>query len=199
MKLMLIRHGLTEALKKKLYYGATDVPVSEEGFEMLRKLRKTHVYPKAECYYTSGMLRAEQTFELLFGDIPHTAVPGLSEMNFGDFEMKSYEELKHDEAYQRWISGDNMTNFCPNGESYFSFAQRVEKAIRPIIEAGRDALVVCHGGVISSIMTVLFGGADNPYIYVPEAGYGYQIDFNEGLAPSYKELPEPQSPDPLVF
>lgn len=37
-------------------------------------------------------------------------------MNFGDFEMKSYQELKDTAAYQAWIT-DVEHNVCPNGES----------------------------------------------------------------------------------
>ena len=36
---------------------------------------------------------------------------------FWHFEMRTYEELKQDAAYQRWICGNIEEHVCPNGES----------------------------------------------------------------------------------
>ena len=72
MKLILIRHGLTEGNLKKLYYGSTDLPLAEAGIQALRE--KPPVVPEVRHYSTSGMLRTEQTFRILFGDRPHVCV-----------------------------------------------------------------------------------------------------------------------------
>ena len=37
-KICLIRHGITEGNQKRLYYGSSDIPLAEEGIEMLRSL-----------------------------------------------------------------------------------------------------------------------------------------------------------------
>ena len=39
-KVCLIRHGATAANEKRLYYGATDLSVSENGRKELEKLRE---------------------------------------------------------------------------------------------------------------------------------------------------------------
>ena len=44
-KLHLIRHGQTEGNQKGLFVGRTDMPVSEEGFDELSRLRDTYEYP----------------------------------------------------------------------------------------------------------------------------------------------------------
>ena len=41
-KLHLIRHGQTEGNQKGLFVGRTDMPVSEEGFDELSRLRDTY-------------------------------------------------------------------------------------------------------------------------------------------------------------
>ena len=92
MKLTLLRHGDTAGSRDDLYYGAADIPVLPDSLEMLAERAKTGVYPTAARYYTSGLLRTEQTIRALYGDVAHTQLPGLREMDFGDFEMKSYEE-----------------------------------------------------------------------------------------------------------
>ena len=72
-KICLIRHGITEGNQTRLYYGSSDIPLAEEGVAMLRELAAQEIYPDdadAECY-TSGMLRTEQTFSLIYGDREH--------------------------------------------------------------------------------------------------------------------------------
>lgn len=117
MKLTLLRHGDTAGSRDDLYYGAAAYPQSwPDSLEMLAQRAKTGVYPTAARYYTSGLLRTEQTIRALYGDVPHTQLPGLREMDFGDFEMKSYAELKDDPAFQTWCQ-DAEHNACPHGES----------------------------------------------------------------------------------
>ena len=105
MKLTLLRHGDTAGSRDDLYYGAADIPVLPDSLETLAQRAKTGVYPTAARYYTSGLLRTEQTLRALYGDVAHTQLPGLREMDFGDFEMKSYAELKDDPAFQAWCEG----------------------------------------------------------------------------------------------
>ena len=45
------------------------------------------------------MRRCEETLEILYGVLPHECVPAFREMDFGAFELRSYEEMKDDSAY----------------------------------------------------------------------------------------------------
>lgn len=90
MKLTLIRHGETEGSRRDLYYGAADIPVLPESLKALEEKAKAGVYPTAGHYCISGMLRTVQTLRALYGDVPYTVLPGLREMDFGDFEMRAY-------------------------------------------------------------------------------------------------------------
>mgnify|MGYP000755091817 FL=1 len=64
-KIHLLRHGLTRANLEGRYIGRTDLPLCPEGRAQLEKLRDTCEYPWAERVYTSPLLRARQTAELL--------------------------------------------------------------------------------------------------------------------------------------
>ena len=110
MILTLIRHGQTEGSINELYYGAADIPVLPESLAELHE--NAARYPTAKRYFTSGMLRTEQTIRAIYGDVPHTALPGLREMDFGDFEMRSYDQLKDDPAFRHWIT-DSEHLPCP--------------------------------------------------------------------------------------
>ena len=134
MKLTLLRHGETDGSRRDLYYGAADIPALPESLAALHE--NAAAYPRAARYYTSGLLRTEQTLQALYGDVPHVQLPGLREMNFGDFEMKSYQELKDTAAYQAWIT-DVEHNVCPNGESAPQVLERNRAAIAQVLASGR--------------------------------------------------------------
>ena len=94
-------------------------------------------------------------------------------MDFGIFEMHSYEELKDTPDYQAWITGDNEANIPPNGESGKQMRARVLEAF---LEIHEDTCIITHGGVISAIMEHLFPEeTKNRYAWQPKPGYGYVI------------------------
>lgn len=187
MKLTLIRHGLTDALEQHLYYGASDVPLNEKGVAGLRLLREKLSYPQSGCMYTSGMLRTEQTFEVIYGKREHGVIQGMREMDFGIFEMKSYEMLKDEPLYQQWISGDFRSNIAPGGESLQILYDRCSAEADKLVRKGEDAVIVCHGGPIAAVMRRYFGG-DDLYAFIPDPGRGYTLEFEQGKVLSYNKL-----------
>lgn len=187
-KVILIRHGATEANERSLYCGSTDLPLSRKGREELERLKQSSVYPSAEgmTVYTSGMRRTEETLSLLYGSPEHRAVPDFSEMDFGSFEMKGYEELKSDPAYIAWCSGENEKNRCPGGESGEETVRRVLTQWRKL---DGDFLLVCHGGTIAAIMAELFPGeGKNRYEWQPKNGRGYLLTL-DGESRHYESIP----------
>lgn len=189
-RLYLLRHGLTRGNLEHLYYGSTDLPLCEEGLRQLAALRKQGGYPGPDglLAVTSGMLRTEQTLAALYGDIPHERWPELCEMDFGAFEMHSYDELKDRADYQSWLSGDMAENHTPGGESEREVHARVLGSLARLQAQERDVLAVVHGGTIVHIMQTLFSDAGkNRYEWQPEPGFGYEIDMNHL---KYRIIPE---------
>lgn len=184
MKLFLLRHGLTEANERHLYYGRTDLPLSEAGRAALRACAAP---PAVVRYFTSGLLRTEQTLEILCGSVPHTVLPGLREMDFGTFEMKSYMELKGNPDFQRWCEGDNEANRCPGGESANEVTQRALAALSPVLADGLDTLCVTHGGVIAGVLAHWFGG--NRFDWTPQPGCGYCVEAENGAPRTVSPFP----------
>ncbi|MGE4352784.1 MAG: histidine phosphatase family protein [Oscillospiraceae bacterium] len=195
MIIHLIRHGETEATENKLYYGATDLPISEGGRERLNVLRLAGGYPeirKGLHVYTSGMRRTDETLSLLYGDVPHDVLPGLREMDFGAFEMHSYEELKQVPAYIEWISGDNLSNRCPGGESGAELKTRVIAVIAELLKIGEDCLIITHGGVIDCVMEHFFPEENkNRYDWQPKPGEGFSLTIDrEGGKVGRRAIPD---------
>ena len=190
MRIILIRHGKTEANEKWLYCGFTDLPLSESGRSVLAEQRETNSYPDIKGFdiYTSGLTRTNETLNILFGDVDYQTVPDLREMNFGEFEMKDYFALKDTEEYQRWY-GSSPDTKTPGGESNLEMQERVLKAFRDIMSKGRDALIVLHGGPISAIMTHLFPDEGKSRLdWQPDGGCGFEIIKETGQL-SYRPVP----------
>ena len=184
MKLTLLRHGETDGSRRDLYYGAADIPALPESLAALHE--NAAAYPRAARYYTSGLLRTEQTLEAIYGPVAHQQLPGLREMDFGDFEMRAYAgDLEHDPQFIVWCE-DSEHNMCPNGESAPQVLARNLAAIQPVIDAGEDAVCVIHGGVTSGLMMHWFGGTRYDYLLAP--GEGYQVSFNEKKPVSYSKI-----------
>ena len=170
MTIYLIRHGKTEANERHLYCGSTDLPLSDAGRAELEKLRYDI---KNVRFITSGMKRTNETLKILFGDVPYEVDPRFQEVDFGIFEMHSYDELKETPGYQAWLTGDNEANIPPNGENGLQMKERVLKAFSEIKE---DICIITHGGVIASIMEYLFPNeGKNRYQWQPKPGHGYVI------------------------
>lgn len=179
MTIYLIRHGKTEANEQHLYCGSTDLPLSHAGAEELKTLRYD---VKNVRFLTSGRKRTEETLKLLFGEVPYEAEPRFREVDFGAFEMHSYQELKDDPAYQTWLTGDNEANVPPGGESGEQMKRRVWEAFSELRE---DTVVITHGGVIAAIMERLFPEEHKSrYQWQPANGRGYVL--RDG---TYREIP----------
>ena len=189
----LFRHGITEGNIRRLYYGSTDIPLIEEGIDAIKTRREAGIYPDISGFkvITTNLKRTEQTlFEMYGREVPHLIDPRMREFSFGDFEMKSYEQLKDREDYQAWITGDNWRNICPNGESGEIMLERSLVAMEDYI--GKDCIIVCHGGVIAGLMLTWFPGdetAEHFYAWQPKPSEGYRIDFDDELKPVfYKKI-----------
>lgn len=181
MTIYLIRHGKTEANLAHLYCGSTDIGLSEQGKEELCKLKYTISGTK---YVTSGMKRTNETLRLLFGDVPFETEPRFREVDFGAFEMQSYQQLKDRPDYQQWISGSNEHNIPPQGESGQQMKDRVLQALAQVEDG---TVVITHGGVIAAIMEHLFPQeGKNRYQWQPQPGHGYAI-CDERYCPIPKE------------
>ena len=185
MTLYLIRHGKTHANEQHLYCGSTDLPLSEEGLAKLRtammRLHATANQPSESngaLFITSGMKRTNETLQALFGDVDYREEPRLREMDFGLFEMRSYEELKDDPLYQAWIAGDNHANLTPGGESGQMMLTRALEALHELDAfSEKDLVIVTHGGVIAAVMQHLFPREDkNRYEWQPACGHGYALE-----------------------
>ncbi len=201
-----IRHGITEGIVNKWYYGNVDLPLIDEGIKELNEFKAQGIYPdvkNASCY-TSGMLRANQTFEVIYGNSNYEVIDNLKEISFGDWECKTFEEIKALEGFELWVNDKSGTFTFPGGDSPLGFYERVSKGLDKLLEnhfklestcksnpSGGDAtsIAVCHGGVISVCMCQLLKEPkDTFWQWTPKPGRGYSVYLENGKAVDYKPL-----------
>lgn len=160
MEFILVRHGKTEYNERRQYCGALDPDLSDLGRQELEHSAiKTYLEERTpDMVFCSPMQRTLQTAAILLDgrDVPLVAVPELREIDFGDFEGRSYEEMKDDPAYTAWLD-TNCEGPIPGGDFPESFRDDVEVCFESLMETCRTerverALVVSHGGVLGTIL-----------------------------------------------
>lgn len=178
MELILLRHGTTEGNAKRQYVGSgLDQPLSPEGRALAERARA--VYPPVERVFASPMLRTRQTASIVYPEQEAELVPGLQETHFGIYEGKTYEELKDDPYYQKYISGDPDIP-CPGGESRREFAERCKAAFEALVKrlAAENvslAAVVIHGGTMMALMSAFVHSERSFYDWMPTNLGGFRV------------------------
>jgi broad specificity phosphatase PhoE len=184
----LIRHGNTIGTETGLFYGSTDLPLTEQGFEQLCEMALAGIYPdpSGASLYTTGMLRTEQTFKAIYGDAEHEAEPLLKEIDLGRFEMCEVKDILSNEYGRAWLKGEIEDPEFEGGDSLSGFTERIRRGIRKILERDRDcgierSIIVAHGGTIVYTMEEFFPGRfKDVWDWTPEPGSGYAVLFEDG-------------------
>lgn len=170
MKITLIRHGRTKGNTEKRYIGFTDESLCDTASLNLS-------YPKADTVISSDMRRALMSAEYIYPDKKITVCQKLRECNFGEFENKSYDDLKDNADYRKWIAGGGSTP-PPGGENNNHFKSRcMEGFYESLKSAGDSAVFVIHGGTIMAVMQTLFGGGF--YDYQIRCGGMFTFDYDK--------------------
>ena len=160
MEFILVRHGKTEYNERRQYCGALDPDLSDLGRQELEgsAIRAYLEEHTPDMVFCSPMRRTLQTAAILLDgrDVPLVAVPELREIDFGDFEGRSYKDMKDDPAYTAWLD-TNCEGPIPGGDFPDAFRDDVEVCFESLLETCRTerverALVVSHGGVLGTIL-----------------------------------------------
>ena len=180
-KLHLIRHGMTAGNLQGLYIGSgTDIPLCDEGRAQLAELKERFEYPQVDTVFSSPLLRAVETANILFPDAKHTfTVHDLREAGFGKFENKPVKELVHDEDFKKWITPGS--NYLPEGaEPTDQFHARCAECLMKLFEYMirmdvTEAACVTHGGVIMSMLSQRAVPTRHPEQWMADPGCGYTV------------------------
>jgi alpha-ribazole phosphatase len=163
MRLILIRHGETEWNATLRYQGHSDIPLNERGREQARITGARLARYDATALYTSDILRAVQTAELIGAAVklaPQT-LPDLREIDVGQWEGLTPEELyRRYPDHMREFERDPARTVRLGGESYAQLQARALNALNAIHAAHRSdetVLAVSHGGTIRALLCHVIG------------------------------------------
>jgi alpha-ribazole phosphatase len=175
-RLLLIRHAQPQADASGRCYGTLDIGLSARGLRQGRHLARTLDQVRLEAVYSSARQRALETASAI--GQPHGLTPiveeDLREIDFGDFEGRSYDEIaqSHPRLYRRWMEAPTQIEF-PNGESYTTLRTRVLTAVDTIRRRHENTItaVVAHGGAIRAVLSDCLGIPDERIFRIDQS-YG---------------------------
>ena len=201
-RIHLIRHGAISPTLNGRYIGTTDAPLSDKGRLELRRLDHELDYPYAKVVFSSPLKRCVESARILYPSIEPLVIDQLSECCFGEWENKTADELKGEEDFAKWLAGDSSVK-PPRGESNADFTRRIclmfENIVDGLIKTGTtDAVIITHGGVMSTLLAVYGLPQAKPFEWACDNGYGYSLRVTpmlwqrDKVAEVYDRIPKPK-------
>ncbi|MBU3143502.1 alpha-ribazole phosphatase [Clostridium sp. CF012] len=155
MNIYLLRHGQTEENRRGSYYGNLDISLNEIGISQGNKANAFFNDIKLDRVYVSDKKRTREMANLVLGQVEIQVIQDnrINETNFGDFEGKTYEEIKTRYPKECVSWQNNWMEFVPpSGESYIELCERVKGFMEDIKKLECDNILICtHSGVIRAI------------------------------------------------
>jgi len=141
-RVYLIRHSETAWSITGQHTGTTDLPLTEHGRNVARRLKPLLASKTFALVLTSPLKRALETCELS-GLSERAAIErDLMEWNYGEYEGLTPEQIHA--SRPGWMI---FTDGCPGGESPEQVAARVDRVIAKVRDAGGDVALFGHGHV----------------------------------------------------
>lgn len=156
LKILFVRHGLSEGNQAKVYCGQSDVKLNKQGLQQGEKVSE-YIYAnyKVQSIYTSALSRTYQTIQKLVSltGIKPIALKDFNERDIGVWTGHGNDYIK--EHWQKDFELDQKDSYLcvPEGaESYAQVYERVVRGLKRVIEDcdNREgvAVVSSHGGAL---------------------------------------------------
>lgn len=147
MEIYLVRHTET-VCAKGICYGQADVSLMQPYQEQFQEIKKQ--LPEEAFFYSSPLERCTILADFL-STSNFTTDKRLMEMDFGSWELKSWDEIPKDEM-DPWMN-DFVNVKVPEGESFEIMNNRVLSFIdEKLTEVSKPIVIVTHAGVIRSFL-----------------------------------------------
>lgn len=148
----LIRHTKPE-IEKGICYGQSDLDVSD-SFNIEKQIVLSKIKLAVNTVFISSPLkRCYKLAEFLSGDSSVSTDDRLMELNFGDWELKKWENINEEEL-KFW--GDNyLYSTPPQGESFTQLHERTVNFWKELNLKEKNYVITAHDGVIKSLLCFL--------------------------------------------
>jgi len=161
-RIFLVRHGATVLTAEDRFAGATEVELSEEGREQVRRLAKRLAGEKIAAVYASPMGRTVETARILAE--PHgldvQLRDGLREISHGRWEQMTRKEVEKAFPEEAAAWEKDPYTFAPaGGESGLAVTARALPVLMEIVRehVADNVLVVSHKATIRLLLSSLLG------------------------------------------
>lgn len=155
IRLALLRHGPTAWNREGRIQGSSDIALDATARTDLAVLALPAPWIGAELW-SSPLKRATETAQLVAGRAPRTT-PALTEMNWGAFEGRHGVDLLSEAGSgYRHIEDWGWDYRPPGGESPREVRERLQPWLNSL---ERDAVAVCHIGVMRVLLALAHGWA----------------------------------------
>jgi alpha-ribazole phosphatase len=173
MTITLIRHTSVN-IPSGICYGQSDVDVSG-NFEFEAPIVKDKLTSNSfDAVYSSPLQRCEKLARYCGFENP-TIDNRLMEINFGNWEMKAWEDITDPQLnrwYQNWV-----TETPTNGESLMDLICRVDSFIVELKKRNHEHVAIfTHAGVIRSFGVILEKFSAEKYFDL-KVNYGDSVQF----------------------
>jgi probable phosphoglycerate mutase len=161
-RLLLVRHGATDATEEGRFSGASGAELSERGRWQVERLGERLEQQNISHVYSSPLSRALDTARIisLHCKLEPLTRDGLREISHGHWEgmKRDAVEREYPDEYAAW-EADPFTFAPSGGESGVAVLARALPVIREIVTAhpGQQILVVSHKATLRLLLSSLLG------------------------------------------
>ena len=168
MLLYLARHAQTASSAVDSFNGRRELPLTERGQQQARKLGQRLSAVRFAAVYRSPLGRTAQTAALIAPTLPAQVVPGLTEIDYGEWEGLSPEQARERDRdrYDAWVA-DPQAVSPPGGETAAQVASRALAALEEIRSRHEGSplpvLAVSHKATLRILGAALTGSPIGKY------------------------------------
>jgi len=162
MRLLMVRHGITDWNAQGRYQGQSNLPLNSEGRKQAEALARRLSQEGISAVYTSDLQRATQTAQAIAEKqaAPLVFEPRLREIHFGRWEGLTHDEIGRCDpvALAEW-ERDFPRATPTGGETLAQLTGRVEPVLKDIREKYMDKtiLLVSHAGPMQVLLCLALG------------------------------------------
>lgn len=154
MNIYLLRHTRV-GIPPGICYGQSDVPVADTFMSEVITIKNRLGGIQFDKIMSSPLSRCAILAEE-FADADDIILDDrLKELNFGDWEGKSWNHIyENEDGGKNWFS-DYENTPCPNGESYGDMLTRAKSFIDDLPKTDGNILIVTHAGIVRAFRVLL--------------------------------------------
>ena len=138
----LARHGETEWSLSGQHTGITDIPLTENGRNLAKRLAPVLATERFALVLTSPLERARKTCELAGLGVHAEIDRDLMEWNYGEYEGLTPKQI--DAQAPGWMI---FTDGCPGGESPAQVSARADRLVARVRSVEGDVALFAHGHI----------------------------------------------------